>query len=155
MASAVERRNSEDTLREKDMSNRNVIENGNSTPQNPESSSAVSKVQGNLENRIDNNHAYHASGTAADVESGQHQPEKKKLLSIFSPQLKKDRIILLKAILRIEILLICVVLGILSLYWGGLASIEPNQRVLTIAVVDFDGQEVGNALTSAGINLDR
>lgn len=27
---------------------------------------------------------------------------------------------------------------------------ETNQRVLTVAVVNFDGQEVGNAFPSAG-----
>jgi hypothetical protein len=97
------------------------------------------------------------NGTVAsnnDLENGQSEkqtPPHKKLPSIFSPQLKKDRIILLKSIMRVEILLVIIVLGILSLYWGGLASIVPNQRVLTVAIVDFDGQEVGNALTQFGI----
>ena len=78
----------------------------------------------------------------------------KKLPSIFSPQLKEDRRMLLKSILRVEALLVIIVLGILSLYWGGLASLLPNQKVLTIAIVDFDGQEVGNALTKFGITLN-
>lgn len=78
----------------------------------------------------------------------------KKLPSIFSPQLKEDRRMLLKSILRVEALLVIIVLGILSIYWGGLASLPPNQKVLTIAIVDFDGQEVGNALTTFGINVN-
>ena len=48
-----------------------------------------------------------------------------------------------------------IILGILSLYWGGLASLLPNQRVLTISIVDFDGQEVGNALTRFGLETRR
>lgn len=75
----------------------------------------------------------------------------KKLPSIFSSHLKKERKDLMKAIVRVELLLVVVVLGILSIYWGGLASVTPNKRVLTVAVVDFDGQEVGNALTQFGI----
>jgi hypothetical protein len=75
----------------------------------------------------------------------------RKLPSIFSPHLKKERIDLMKAIIRVEVLLIVIVLGILSIYWGGLASVTPNVGVLTVAVVDFDGQEVGNALTQSGI----
>jgi hypothetical protein len=58
---------------------------------------------------------------------------------------------LLKSILIIEALLVVIVLGILSIYWGGLASLLPNQKVLTVAIVDFDGQEVGNAFTQFGI----
>jgi hypothetical protein len=80
----------------------------------------------------------------------QQQP-KKKLPSIFSSHLKTERKILFKSILRLEIILVAIVLGILSLYWGGLASLVPNERVLTIAIVDFDGQEVGNAFTQFGI----
>jgi hypothetical protein len=153
MASTIQRHNSQDTLGESDTSNRDTPENRNPIPENPDTSSTEGKVERGFENHIDNT-AYQAGDATPDVEKGQSQREKK-LPSIFSPQLKKDRRILIKAILRVEILLICVVLGILSIYWGGLASIEPNQRVLTVAVVDFDGQEVGNAFTSAGINLQR
>jgi hypothetical protein len=74
-----------------------------------------------------------------------------KLPSIFSPRLKKERLGLMKAMIKVELLLAVIVLGILSIYWGGLASVLPNVRVLTVAVVDFDGQEVGNALTQFGI----
>ena len=56
----------------------------------------------------------------------------------------------MKSIARTEILLIVIVLGILSLYWGGLASLLPNQKVLTVALVDFDGSEVDRALTQFG-----
>jgi len=136
MASTTQRRNSEDTLKEEDMSNV-----PNHTPEDIASSTVEGK---SLETQADN--------ASPDLEA-QNQPEKRKLPSIFSPQLKKDRMTLLKAIVKIEILLTVIVLGTLSLYWGGLASIEPNQRVLTIAIVDFDGQEVGNAFTSAGILL--
>jgi len=115
------------------------------------SSRTEDKVEGTFENHIENARAYQAGDIAPDVEKGQIHQEKKRLPSIFSPQLKQDRIVLLKAIVKVEILLIVIVLGILSLYWGGLASIEPNQRALTVAVVDFDGQEVGNAFATAGI----
>lgn len=137
MASAIQRTNSEDTLREKGLSNIDV----------PETRNSEYIASTNAEN---NAKAYEIDGVAPDVEKAQNHPDKRKLPSIFSPQLKKDRIVLLKAVIKVEILLIVIILGILSLYWGGLASIEPNQRVLTIAVVDFDGQEVGNAFTSAG-----
>ena len=85
-----------------------------------------------------------------DISQLEKQVQHKKLPSIFSLQLKEDRKILLKSILRIEGLLFIIVLGILSIYWGGLASLLPNQKVLTIAIVDFDGQEVGSALTQFG-----
>ena len=111
MASAVQRRNSQDTLRENDT--RDTPEKSNSIPENPDSSSTEGKVERDFENHIDNT-PYDAGDVAPDVEKGQSQSEKK-LPSIFSPQLKKDRIILLKAILRVEILLICIVLGILSI----------------------------------------
>lgn len=147
MASAIQRINSEDTLREKDLSNIDMPETRNSEYI---ASSNAEKPDPSFENNIDNTSAYKINGVAPDVEKAQNHPDKRKLPSIFSPQLKKDRIILLKAVIKVEILLMAIILGILSIYWGGLASIEPNQRVLTVAVVDFDGQEVGNAFTSAG-----
>jgi len=71
--------------------------------------------------------------------------------SLFAPQLKQERKFLIKSIARIEILMLVIVLGILSIYWGGLASMLPNEDVLTVAVVDFDGQEVGKALSQFGM----
>ena len=71
--------------------------------------------------------------------------------SLFAPQLKQERKFLIKSIARVEFLMLVIVLGILSIYWGGLASMLPNEDVLTVAVVDFDGQEVGNALSQFGM----
>jgi len=133
------RRNSEVTLRDRDMSTYETSNSSNSA-QNIQETKDVQQKGSMASNN--------------DLENGQSEkpaPPHKKLPSIFSPQLKKDRIVLLKSIARVEILLVIVVLGILSIYWGGLASIVPNQRVLTVAIVDFDGQEVGNALTQFGI----
>lgn len=137
------RSNSEVTLRDRDITTH-------------ETSSYSNSVKNIQENRDVQQNGSAASNN--DLESGQSEkqtPPHKRLPSIFSPQLKKDRIILLKSIVRVEILLAIVVLGILSIYWGGLASIVPNQRVLTVAIVDFDGQEVGNALTQFGIFDER
>ena len=151
MASAVQQRNSEDTLGEKEITTP-LPQYPNSNSKSQEPLGAESKIE---QNHIDEAQSYRAGNATPDVEMGRNHLEKKKLPSIFSPQLKQDRINLLKAVLKVEILLIVIVLGVLSIYWGGLASIEPNQRVLTVAVVDFDGQEVGSAFTSAGIQLGR
>jgi hypothetical protein len=70
--------------------------------------------------------------------------------SLFSPHLKDERKLLLKSIVRVEVVMVVIILGILSIYWGGLASLLPNQRVLTVAIVDFDQQEVGPAFTQFG-----
>jgi len=88
--------------------------------------------------------------TQDDNRNLESQEQNQKLPSLFSPQLKKERRLLFKTIIKVEVLLIVIVLGILSLYWGGLASLLPNQRVLTVAMVDFDGGEIGNALTQFG-----
>ena len=79
------------------------------------------------------------------------QKEDPELLSLFSPHMKNERRLqLIKTILGVELILVAIVLGILSLYWGGLASMLPNQRVLTVAMVDFDGGEIGNTFTQYG-----
>ena len=115
--------------------------------------------------KSDANNTMNPNGPKSPVElessttdaEGKHNLDssRRKLPSLFSPQLKKERKILLKSILRIEILLIVIVLGILSLYWGGLASLLPNQRVLTVALVDFDGGEVGRTFAKFGMSAPR
>lgn len=85
----------------------------------------------------------------AEGQTNNEASQKKRLPSLFSRQLKHERKLLLKSILRIEILIV-IVLEILSLYWGGVVSRLPNQRLLTVALVDFDGGEVGRALTQFG-----
>src|SRR5947199_10705619 len=116
---------SQEKLAEQRMRTKEEIENFNGTQQ--------SEVE-DKEQAI--GHPTHA---VTDLEAGQSTPVvKKRLPTVFSPQLKKDRIALLKAIIKIEVLLVVIVLGILSIYWGGLASLRPNTDVLTVAIVDFD-----------------
>lgn len=86
-----------------------------------------------------------------------HKPEQRssqtsqmELPSLLSPQLKKERNLLVKSIPQIELLFIVIVLGILSLYWGDLASFLPDQKFPTVALVGFDGGEVSKALTQFG-----
>jgi hypothetical protein len=147
MESSAQQNNSEVTLGEREMS---VVD----IPAYPiNRTSTIHEVKsGQPETTTNAGHPHpEQSADVADLEKA--QPEKKKLPSILSPELKKDRMHLLKSLLRIEALLVVIILGILSIYWAGLASIEPNVRVLTVAIVDFDGQEVGHAFTAAGIPL--
>ena len=138
-----ERHNSEVTLGDHEISKEDTsfYDNSNAYIQQPDQTHEdQSQKMADNKNEIDN----------GQLEKQDHA----KLPSIFSPQLKEERRVLLKSILRVEALLVIIVLGILSIYWGGLASLVPNQKVLTIAIVDFDGQEVGNALTQFGIALN-
>lgn len=48
-----------------------------------------------------------------------------------------------KMIVMFLVLLTVIVLGILSLYWGADHSLQFNVPVFTVAVIDFDGGEVG------------
>lgn len=133
------------------MSKQDMSSNDTSNPNIQQPDQTHVEENGNWTSYQSQEIAYNRNG----VHNGQLGKQgHKKLPSIFSPQLKEDRRMLLKSILRVEALLVIIVLGILSLYWGGLASLLPNQKVLTIAIVDFDGQEVGNALTKFGITLN-
>jgi hypothetical protein len=147
-----ERHNSEVTLAEHEMSKQDTSYYGNSNPYIQQPDPARIDKNGNLISHEDQPQkiTYNKGNDNGQLEK---QVQHKKLPSIFSPQLKEDRIVLLKSILRVEALLAIVVLGILSIYWGGLASLLPNKKVLTIAIVDFDGQEVGDALTQFSITL--
>ena len=48
------------------------------------------------------------------------------------------------------VLLTGIILGILSLYWGALHSIQYNLPVFTISIIDFDNGEVGPFLQQMG-----
>ena len=148
-----ERHNSEITLAKLEMSKQDPSYNDNSNPYIQQPGQVHVEENGNLTSYEDQRQEIADNKTEIDNGQLENQVQYKKLPSIFSPQLKEDRRMLLKSILRIEALLVIIVLGILSIYWGGLASLLPNQKVLTIAIVDFDGQEVGNALTRFGITL--
>jgi hypothetical protein len=139
----IQRNTSEVTLADQNVLGQAASESSNSNLELPQVNDG--KQKGSLASQHNTNESEHGRL--------EKQTPHEKLPSIFSPQLKQDRILLLRSILKVEVLLVVIVLGILSLYWGGLASLVPNQKVLTVAIVDFDGQEVGNALTQFGTIL--
>lgn len=65
------------------------------------------------------------------------------LPSIRSPWMAMERKTWTKMFVTFCILLVAIVMGILSIYWGADHSLQFNLPVFTVAVIDFDGGEVG------------
>lgn len=85
------------------------------------------------------------------------EPEKplmqRALPSIGSVHLAKERRAWTKMFLTFVILLVGIVLGILSLYWGADHSLQFNVPVFTVAIIDFDQGEVGPYLQLMGASV--
>ncbi|KAG0646341.1 Nitrosoguanidine resistance [Hyphodiscus hymeniophilus] len=71
------------------------------------------------------------------------------LPGIRSPHLAQERKLWRKMFIIFIVLLVTIVLGILSIYWGADHSLQFNVPVFTVAIVDFDQGEVGPALQQA------
>ncbi|GAO47235.1 hypothetical protein G7K_1445-t1 [Saitoella complicata NRRL Y-17804] len=70
------------------------------------------------------------------------------LPGFFSPFVANERKAALKLIAKSEVLLIAIILGILSIYWGALHSVLPNIPALTIGLIDLDDGEIGQSMTT-------
>lgn len=72
------------------------------------------------------------------------------LPGISSPYMAGERKIWRKMLLTFIVLLVVIVMGILSLYWGADHSLQFNIPVFTTAIIDFDNGEVGPYLQMLG-----
>lgn len=77
------------------------------------------------------------------------------LPGINSPHMVEERKTWRKMILTFIILLVLIVLGILSIYWGADHSLQFNSPVFTTAIIDFDNGEVGPYLQNMGAEARR
>jgi hypothetical protein len=81
----------------------------------------------------------------------QERPLMDKVLpGFYSPYMAQERITWSKMLITFIVLLIAIILGILSIYWGADYSLQFNLPVFTAAIIDFDQGEVGLALQQAG-----
>lgn len=72
------------------------------------------------------------------------------LPSVWSPYLAIERKIWKKMFIVFVVLLTTIIMGILSIYWGAVHSLQYNLPVFTIAIIDFDNGEVGPFLQNMG-----
>ncbi len=72
------------------------------------------------------------------------------LPSIRSSYMKQERKMWTKMVVMFCVLLVALILGILSIYWGADHSLQFNIPVFTVAIIDFDGAEVGPFLQNMG-----
>lgn len=83
------------------------------------------------------------------VETHHERPLMERALpSVWSPSMARERETWTKMVVAFMVLLIAIILGILSIYWGADHSLQFNMPVFTVAVIDFDGGEVGPYLQS-------
>lgn len=98
----------------------------------------------------DSEDTLHRGDATVDAPSQEKPLMDRALPGFYSPYLAKERKIWRKMLLTFIVLLIAIVLGILSLYWGADHSLQFNVPVFTVAIIDFDQGEVGPALQQAG-----
>jgi hypothetical protein len=72
------------------------------------------------------------------------------LPSLCSPHMAMERKIWRKMLFIFTILLTAIIMGILSIYWGAVHSLQYNLPVFTVAIIDFDNGEVGPFLQQMG-----
>ncbi|KAE8451340.1 hypothetical protein EG329_003969 [Mollisiaceae sp. DMI_Dod_QoI] len=99
----------------------------------------------------------HSSETLDQVDghvANSHEQERplmqRSLPAINSPYLAKERKIWTKMFVMFCVLLVAIVLGLLSIYWGADHSLQFNLPVFTVAIIDFDQGEVGPYLQQMG-----
>jgi hypothetical protein len=84
--------------------------------------------------------------------SSQETPLMERALpGIKSPHLAMERKIWTKMFVTFIVLLVAIVLGILSIYWGADHSLQFNVPVFTVALIDFDNGEVGPFIQQMGM----
>jgi hypothetical protein len=81
----------------------------------------------------------------------QERPLMERALPAFaSSYLANERKIWTKMAVTFAVLLVAIILGILSIYWGADHSLQFNVPVFTVAIIDFDQGEVGPYLQQMG-----
>jgi hypothetical protein len=100
---------------------------------------------GNSEETLDQQNGQFFDGSAQE-----HPLMDRALPGLNSPYMEKERKTWRKMLLMFTVLLTVTVMGILSIYWGADHSLQFNLPVFTVAIIDFDGGEVGPALQQAG-----
>lgn len=91
----------------------------------------------------DNNHVYNGNSQETPL-------MQRALPGLRSDYMAKERKMWTKMFVTFCVLLVAIVLGILSIYWGADHSLQFNLPVLTVAIIDFDGGEVGSYLQQMG-----
>jgi hypothetical protein len=94
-------------------------------------------------------------GGLGGVENGDSTSQETPLMSralpgVWSPYLAVERKIWRKMFIIFIVLLVAIVMGILSIYWGAVHSLQYNLPVFTVAIIDFDNGEVGPFLQQRG-----
>ena len=78
---------------------------------------------------------------------------KRALPRLWSPYMRVERQIWRKMFIVFVVLLTTIILGILSIYWGAVHSLQYNLPVFTVAIIDFDNGEVGPFLQQMGTEV--
>jgi hypothetical protein len=74
----------------------------------------------------------------------------RELPGFWSPYMAVERQIWRKMFIVFIVLLVAIIMGILSIYWGAVHSLQFNLPVFTVAIIDFDNGEVGPFLQQMG-----
>ena len=90
--------------------------------------------------------------TTATTTTATEELLRPRLPGFFSPQTTQLRRKFIIQFAWIDLLFVTIILGILSLYWGALASISHNTDVFTVGIVDFDHGMLGQAVTQFAHN---
>jgi hypothetical protein len=76
------------------------------------------------------------------------------LPGINTPYLAQKKKIWMKMIITFIVLLVVIVMGILSLYWGADHSLQFNMPVFTAAIIDFDKEKLGHICKCWGLRRE-
>jgi len=128
----------------RDRTGREAVANGEAPPTNAddhESPSDASKRYSDQEK--DDGEAQEADGSAQ--QNGENKDEEQQAgppeaVGFFDPRLKHVRHEAFTKWTITTAVLMCFILGVLSIYWGALYHVEQNLSSLVVYVVDFDGQ---------------
>lgn len=94
-------------------------------------------------------------GNAVDSPADDHHKDvplmKRKLPGFRSSHLTQERKAWGRMFVLFCTLLTAIILGLLSIYWGADHSLQFNLPVFTVAIIDFDGGEVGPFIQNMGV----
>jgi hypothetical protein len=86
----------------------------------------------------------------ASPRSHETQLMARELPGFWSPYMAAERKMWRKMFIVFIVLLVAIIMGILSIYWGAVHSLQFNLPVFTVAIIDFDNGEVGPFLQQMG-----
>jgi hypothetical protein len=108
-------------------------------------------MDGKLEEAVNGGHERSVDENSGHSGHAQETPlMDRPLPGFWSPYLAAERKIWTKMFVAFIVLLVAIIMGILSLYWGADHSLQFNMPVLTVALIDFDNGEVGPFLQQMG-----